>query len=388
MSIVNIIIFTEAPLSKRDYDRFGVEILSGYFNVHIFDCTSWLIPEYWKKLSHVRHVVSDYNIINDYDDFKRSIKGFEKTIAIDYLGYCNSAKSIRLVLQELNIPRAVVRCGLNPTPEGLSKLKRISGQGNIPHKIFNKLYWMILEIVSPKILPIDIALLSGKTALNENHIKNSLNKIWAHSFDYELYLKYKNGNENNIKPYAVFLDSDLVFHPEYMVTGEKPLVTIESFYPSINKFFDRFEYVTGLQVIIAAHPRSRYDLRPTLYGNRVPLMGQTAELVRDSSLLMTIQSTAVSYGVLWQKPIVFINSDEFEKSDHKIYMENFADELKTKIINVDSYEDSELDHNVLKNFDKVAYQNYKNKYIKTPNSDELPIWEIFSQYIKANFHLN
>ena len=38
--------------------------------------------------------------------------------------------------------------------------------------------------------------------------------------------------------------------------------TKEKYFPALNNFFNDFEAKTGLEVIFAAHPRSRYDLYP------------------------------------------------------------------------------------------------------------------------------
>ena len=47
-SVTTIIILTDIGFSKRDYDRFGIEILAKRHQVEILDLTEWLSPNYWK----------------------------------------------------------------------------------------------------------------------------------------------------------------------------------------------------------------------------------------------------------------------------------------------------------------------------------------------------
>ena len=47
-NLTTIIILTDIGFSKRDYDRFGIEILAKRHQVEILDLTEWLSPNYWK----------------------------------------------------------------------------------------------------------------------------------------------------------------------------------------------------------------------------------------------------------------------------------------------------------------------------------------------------
>jgi len=47
----NIIILLPGPFSKRDYDRFGIELLKKNFLVHAIDCCAWTDPNFWELYS-------------------------------------------------------------------------------------------------------------------------------------------------------------------------------------------------------------------------------------------------------------------------------------------------------------------------------------------------
>jgi len=61
---------------------------------------------------------------------------------------------------------------------------------------------------------------------------------------------------------------------------------------------------------------------------------------------------------------------------------NFSKVLNGKIINMNNSLDCNLDMKNLFNFDKHKYQEYKDTYLKFPNSPDVPLWEIFTKYIK------
>ena len=43
-----------------------------------------------------------------------------------------------------------------------------------------------------------------------------------------------------------------------------------------------------------------------------------------------------------------------------------------------------LDLQNLLKIDKSKYKNYLDQYLKVPNSPDIPLWEIFSDFIKKN----
>ena len=92
MQVTQILILTEAPFTRRDYDRFGVDLLRRNFRVSILDCTSWLKPEYWRKYSAIAYNCPGYKQVADFESFVSNLDGGAKAIAVDFLGGC--AKSM------------------------------------------------------------------------------------------------------------------------------------------------------------------------------------------------------------------------------------------------------------------------------------------------------
>ena len=119
MQVKQILILTEAPFTRRDYDRFGVELLRKNFHVSILDCTSWLKPEFWNKYSAIAYDCAGYTEVPDLESLAVNLDTSANAIAIDFLGDCASSTTARIELKKREIPRAVFLQGLSPPTSSL-----------------------------------------------------------------------------------------------------------------------------------------------------------------------------------------------------------------------------------------------------------------------------
>ena len=185
---------------------------------------------------------------------------------------------------------------------------------------------------------------------------------------------------NNENPYAVFLDEDMIYHPEYQYLNLERTVTEQEYYPLLLKFFRKFEKETGLKIKFAAHPKSLKKSRSKLPLDIDYSIGNTEELVKNSSLVLLHASTAVSYAILFKKPTIFLTSNDLTKSWIGPKIDNFSKVLNSKLINMSVDTTEKLDLQSLLKIDEDSYKNYLDQYIKVPNSPYLPFWEIFTEY--------
>jgi hypothetical protein len=65
-----------------------------------------------------------------------------------------------------------------------------------------------------------------------------------------------------------------------------------------------------------------------------------------------------------------------------IYIDRVASELHCTPINLDQFEDLSKDD--LLHTDLAAYDEYQSNFIKKKGTPELPLWEIFSSFIKSS----
>ena len=135
----------------------------------------------------------------------------------------------------------------------------------------------------------------------------------GHSDDYSRFLI------NSLTPYAkphtrnhaVYLDGGGPLFPgDGIQFGKKPSETCERWYPSLTNFFQHLESERILDVHIAGHYKSAHPPAPDYYGKRAVRYGMTVDLVRSSVLVIAGASTAISYAVLFRKPLIFIFSNQ------------------------------------------------------------------------------
>ena len=161
------------------------------------------------------------------------------------------------------------------------------------------------------------------------------NKVGAHCSDYDTYLDIKNIPIKKDNPYAVFLDEDMVYHPEhYQLEDYVPPVTEIQYYPTLIKFVKKFEIESGLKIKFALSPKSYNKNLPNILKDIDYSIGNTAELVKNSNAVLVHCSTAISYAILFKKPIFFLTSNELSKSWIGPRIDNFAKTLGSRPINM------------------------------------------------------
>lgn len=203
-----------------------------------------------------------------------------------------------------------------------------------------------------------------------------------HSSDYDFYLKNKEVLCAE-KPLAVFIDEFLPFAHDSLFDGRGSIMSAEKYYPLLNKFFDRIEEKTGLKVVIAANPRSNYDDLPDYFNGRRHIRGQTINLVRESHLILAHRSTAVSFANLYEKPVVFITCSDLDKLFDGSQIREMARWFGKKPISMENGHDINWKEELV--VSKSHYDHYRQAYIKTRGSPELPFWEVVANQLKQDF---
>jgi len=374
-----IIILTDIGFSKRDYERFGIEILGKKHQVEILDLTEWLSPNYWKVYPEKIFKCLGYKKILNYNDLEKAISSKKIINVVDYLS-SEEAYSILNYIKKRKLSLTKVLSGF------LLENKRT------PWEFLHKLFFLCFK---PKILFkkmiarlkkniffsfYDYLVVGGEKEMNNFLIKKAKKVIKSHSLDYDLFLSLKEKKISiNPKPYAVFLDQNIPFHPGAVFRGEKPKTTKEKYFPALNNFFTLFEQKTGLEVIFAAHPRSQYDLYPEFLYGRKHFVLKTPELIKDSKVVLLHTSTALSFAILFNKPIIFLTSNEYQKSYDDFRINSYSRSMNSLLFNIDDKNlNSKIpNNNKIYSFDKAKYEEYKNNYIKFPETPEKNSWDIF-----------
>ena len=293
----------------------------------------------------------------------QKIKKINPDMIIPYFieNYSIETKKIFKRLIELNVPLMKIRDTKHINKFAYYKSKFIQ---KFFHKKMN--YQYIIEVASR----------------NFQHLYKSENKIYIHHYDYEKYLTIKSKlkrntiKRNTIKKNAVFIDENLIYHPDITRNKKINWDNPDNYFIQMNKFFGFIEKNFNMDIKIAAHP-STYQKH---YGKYKNYINKTAELVSKADLVLIHQSTALSFAVLFKKKILFLTSKEIEK---KIVLNksivNTANFFKSKPIYIDNkLVKSNLENNMVTN--SIRYKLFKDYFLKHPKGHNKKFIQNFKKY--------
>jgi hypothetical protein len=132
--------------------------------------------------------------------------------------------------------------------------------------------------------------------------------------------------------------------------------------------------------VIAAHPRSEYERHPDYFGGRAVIRGRTAELVRTSGFVVAHASTALNYAVMFERPVVFITTDQIDASPGLgRYISDLAARFGSPHVNLDRPPGT---WQTPQSIDRQAYTRYRAAYIKREGTPERPCWQIVADELE------
>lgn len=256
----------------------------------------------------------------------------------------------------INVPRL-------PASQRLRSDLKALNFGKLAKAVLNKMDQRIFSLAT-RLSGIGKPELVFSPGLKSRDIYPDREVVILHHHDYSIY--QHNGSRDTTPPvndqYAVFLDNMLPHHPDFARINEQTF-EYASYFRRLNSLFDHVEQKTGLQVVIAAHPKSDYKQE---FNGRPVIKYKTNELVKGSALVMAHQSNSIYFAVLNNKPLLLVYSDEFLSPAIKspllknIYYSIliYQQLLGTGSVNMDNLEDLRL-----KEVDETLYQTFIRNYI-------------------------
>lgn len=185
-----------------------------------------------------------------------------------------------------------------------------------------------------------------------------------------------NKNSNGIDPikkkYAVYIKCE--FLPRANMNNFKKksdesilhvdsTETFEKWYPALDNFLSYLEKIFNLKIIIASHPKSDNVGSLDYLGNRTAILNKTEELVRGSEFVISRNSSALTYAIVYKKPIFFIYSNETKRHVGNFSSINtLSSYFKIESINIDE-NISENQIKSLMNFDEKLYNSYMKEFL-------------------------
>lgn len=397
--IRTVIFLIESPFNKRDYKRFGAEtLISSGFHVQFWDFTPFINPTLFEKyippdsftFDGLRLFYSKNSAIGAIKNLNR-----QETLVVTFVPYQIKTFGIYKAVSSKNLLYGTISSGTLPSPTHIednktninyfiSRLvsKVLVNPLSLAGAVFNRIPAQLLGVK-----PMDFLIMGGDKAYRRNPTSIGTKFIHGCTFDYDLYLLQKRKEETHAecqyKGDIIFLDNYAPFHPDIYIFYEGGVAPFgpEQYYSTLVEFFEKVENLFDSRVVIAAHPRSDYESLPDYFDGRKVVRGATQNLVKNSKWVITHESTAVSFAVIYRKPILFTTLNCIEEVYTRYALKHdIAHSLCKNPVNLDS--PGEINWQAELEVNQQAYKLYLDSYIKCPSAPEKTCWEIFADYAK------
>ena len=387
-----IIYLIEQPLDERNYARFGIQTwIDRGWDVEIWDLTPFLYPKVWRDFIGRGKKLKEFNgyfPIKALTELKVRYELCENAgYFIDFTGETYYSMRIKWRLIQKGVLRVICATGSMPEPHGGKQeimIKKILKRFHVgPIKFFQWALNVALRNLMFQFIRPEIGVAAGSLSL---HSLSHVNKIvQAHNLDYDIYLEIKDVIDTSASRQVVFLDQDYCFNSDFIYGGSSSPITSGKYFPAISKTLHKISEELQISMCIAAHPRSTYLQQNQDYFEGISIKyGVTAQLIRDCSVVLCHNSTAIQLAVLFEKPIIIVTTDELNNaSEVRESIACFATALGKSIINIDG-DLNKIDWQKELRVDCQKYAEYKKKYVKMNESLEKKSWDILINSIENN----
>lgn len=339
---ISVILIQSSELSQRWVSYYYMDELSQRFHFEYWDCSSFVFPsfksstklarEYVVEIPSVAYLTQKLSLLRKdaliIDDIRQNAENFliHKTISnyFPYRIYINFFSNT--VYSESNI---------------FQKIKSYFTFRKIKSKLYriccNNLFEYTYYIACGQ---------NNKYAINHPDYDEYINSIKKGSVSSEY--------SSNI----VYIDNFFPFHPD--IKEREPYLNTtkvaKDFFESLNLFFSKLEIFYGSKVVIAAHPTSHFETNP--FDGREIIYNRTSELIKNSRVVCMHTSNALSYAILYDKPILLLTNNAYKsaKLEYKRLL-NMSSLYKMPITDTNGNDISP------KNVDKTIREKYIKQYL-------------------------
>lgn len=399
---IKIIFLAPYRFKKFDIDRYEIKFFKKKFHIEIHDFSKLLYPHFNSSFKQNYATDKEIKIFKSFEKWKNYIHKIKKSnykILVLNLLATDSYKAFKILffIKSMNIKRMdFLNFGIPYYSHEKNlisvfehyklKFRELIYRtrfliGNLKSKInqyfFNNIIGNFFNIKP------DYLFIAGKKFLNDK--KKNCIIVKGNSWDYSRYVRELKKNKKNINinsDYAVFLANSGPKYPtDSHLYKTKVTETVKNWYGGLNRFFNNLENKFDLKVIIATHPKAKFEKKIPYLGNRRAYKNSAMELVKNCKYVITHQSTSLSYATIYKKPIFFIYTNETKKNPGVFKYNKFLSKLLVgKLINMNNYSKNDINHFKINNL-KTKYNNYIKNYL-TSRLDKKANFEIITSLIK------
>ena len=200
---------------------------------------------------------------------------------------------------------------------------------------------------------------------------------------YRSYMQQRGDTPPITERIAVFLDEGASVHPDFeIMRREDRRLPHEEYGAELRGFFDEFESRTGLAVVVALHPRSDYD-DPGFFGDRRAVRDSSIDLVARSSAVIIHATTAVNFAVLFDKPVMVIETAGMERVGYSVVVASVAGALglvPVQVFKPAAVAAVEWDPS---HWYRRGFPEYLDRYVRSSDAGDATVWETVSDSLRA-----
>lgn len=210
------------------------------------------------------------------------------------------------------------------------------------------------------------------------------NVHYIHTGDYDRYLECKQRDISVSEELILYIDSGFgLVDIDGVIEGyrdpwrEKPEIHCRK----RNGIFETLEKHYGLPVVIAGHPHTDYSNAD--FGGREIVFDQTCELAAKAKFVVLQWSTAVSYTMLFEKPVMILADDDLIRHElyHRLIYANYK-LFNLKVCNMDREECRNRPWEYVNVIDDEKRKKYIHAFIKEAGTPEILSYEVLERVIK------
>ena len=393
MKNTKLIILLSQPLTRFNSRRFGLNSNSKNFVKEFW----YLLPLINFKLSQ-RYKAKEYRsinhrnikVINSYFDLFKKIKNLKK--GFYFLNWSTIFK-FNLLLELTLKSKGGIKISrfFSHIPFKTNKLRTIKNIIIIDLKFFfSKLLSSIINFpinILRNILTVKPNYIFLESNYQSENLSNKEKKkaFFINSFDYSEYLRIN--KKLNKKKDLIFIDSEIENSYESQVLKlDRKYFDKKKYWNTMYNIFLLFEKKYKKKFKIAGHFRRSIKSKPI---NRKFYFDQTPNLIKDAKIVIAHNSTTALWSVLFNKPLILVNFENFNYLDvtNDDEFEWYKKELNLKMIKIDLNYNFKIKNNFfhkILNIDKNKYENFKNNYIKNKyaNKSDLDGWRTMVSKLK------